>query len=479
MKEYYLAIDLGASGGRHILGCVENEKLLLSEVYRFNNAPVKSGNSLLWDIDLISSEIIAGLKACSQWIKEKHPTGNPAGFPDGTLRSLGIDTWGVDYVLLDKDGNVIKPVFAYRDSRTEPFMKTLISHEDRYRITGIADQSFNTIYQLLADKDSGRLDKAEYMLQLPEYFSHLLAGNLLDKQYSEYTMASTTALLDAEKKIWAEEIFNNLGIPLKLVRPVREPPYGIGCLSKELQNQIGMNTKVVMIASHDTASAVATVKKDSLYISSGTWSLLGVSGVSILSDEARKAGYTNEGAHNGRISFLKNIMGLWVIQSVRHELKDAYSFSELESMARETEKTAPENWTIDLNLPQFLAPESMITEIKNEYRRLGKKVPESPAELAFSVYASLAQCYKTAIDDLERITGIKYPSVSIIGGGSKDAYLNTLTAKYTGKTVFAGPAEATAVGNILLQMQAAGDPAVQGGFEKLVEISFDIREFKP
>jgi len=470
MRDYYLAIDLGASGGRHILGCVEDEKLFLNEVYRFNNSPVKKDSSLVWDIDLISGEIIAGLKACSKWIKEKQS--------GGTLRSVGIDTWGVDYVLLDKDGKLIWPVFAYRDSRTEAFLNTSMSFETRYSITGIANQPFNTIYQLLADKASQRLDKAEHMLQLPEYFSQLLTGNLSGKRYSEYTMASTTALLDARKKVWAEEIFNKLGIPLNIMKPIREPPYEIGCLYDELQSTIGMNAKVVMVASHDTASAVATVKKDSLYISSGTWSLLGVTGDPVLSDSARKAGYTNEGAHNGSIRFLKNIMGLWVIQSVRHELNDAYSFAELESMARETEKTAPEDWAIDINLPRFLAPESMITEIKSEYSRLGKKVPETPAELAFSVYTSLANCYKTAIDDLEKITGKKYPSISIIGGGSKDAYLNTLTAKYTGKTVFAGPAEATAVGNILLQLQAAGDPAVKGGFEKLVEKSFNIEEFK-
>jgi len=469
MKDYYLAIDLGASGGRHILGCVEDGKFLLYEVYRFDNAPVKRGNSLLWDTELISGEIIEGLKACSRRIKNNQTA--------GILRSVGIDTWGVDYVLLDKDGNIIKPVFAYRDSRTEAFLKTSMPFETRYSITGTADQPFNTIYQLLADKAAGRLEKAEHMLHLPEYFSQLLTGNLPGKQYSEYTMASTTALLDAKKKVWAEEIFDKLGIPLRLMKPIREPPYEIGCLSGEMQSSTGLNTKVMMIASHDTASAVATVKKDSLYISSGTWSLLGVSGDPVLSGEAGKAGYTNEGAHNGRIRFLKNIMGLWVIQSVRHELNDAYSFAELENMARETEKTAPEDWAIDLNLPQFLAPESMITEIKNEYARLGKKVPESPTELAFSVYTSLAQCYKTAIDDLERITGINYPSISIIGGGSKDSYLNTLTAKNTGKTVFAGPAEATAVGNILLQMQAAGDPAVQDGFEKLVERSFDIAKF--
>jgi len=473
MKDYYLAIDLGASGGRHILGCVEGEKLCLQEVYRFNNAFSKKGSSLLWSTGLIYGEIIAGLKACSRWIKEKQAAGNP----EGVLRSVGIDTWGVDYVLLDKDGKPIWPVFAYRDSRTEAFLNTPMSFEDRYRITGIANQPFNTIYQLLADKAAGRLEKAEHILQLPEYFSQLLTGNLPGKQYSEYTMASTTALLDAKKKVWAEEIFDKLGIPLKIMKPVREPPYEIGCLYEELQNSIGMNTNVVMVASHDTASAVATVKKDSLYISSGTWSLLGVTGDPVLSDEARKAGYTNEGAHNGRIRFLKNIMGLWVIQSIRHDLNHAYSFAELENMAREAENTAPEDWAIDINLPQFLAPENMVTEIKNEYRRLGKKVPESPSELAFSVYTSLAHCYKTAIDDLEKITGINYPSISIIGGGSKDSYLNTLTAKYTGKTVFAGPAEATAVGNILLQMQAAGDPAVKDGFDKLVERSFDIAKF--
>ncbi|MDR0475686.1 MAG: hypothetical protein LBH43_18705, partial [Treponema sp.] len=179
MKDYYLAIDLGASGGRHILGSVEDEKLFLYEVYRFNNAPISRDNCLLWDTDSISNEIIAGLKACSDWIKERQTAGSN---PGGILRSLSIDTWGVDYVLLDKKGNVIKPVFAYRDSRTEAFLKNSMPFEDRYRITGTADMPFNTIYQILADKASGRLENAEYMLQLPEYFSQLLTGNLLAKE---------------------------------------------------------------------------------------------------------------------------------------------------------------------------------------------------------------------------------------------------------------------------------------------------------
>ena len=463
MADFFLAIDLGASGGRHILGHIEGGKLLLKEVHRFSHTPIKKNDSLIWDVDRIFSEISAGLVKCAGFIKG-----------GDVLHSVGIDTWGVDYALADKEGKLIEPVFAYRDSRTEPFHKTSMTPEELYRITGIAFQPFNTIYQVLADKAAGRLDRAEYMLQLPEYFSHCLTGNLRNKEYNEYTMASTTGLLDAAKKTWAQDIFRNLDLPQGLFKPLREPPYDIGCLSADLQAKIGLNARVVMVASHDTASAVSTVEEGSLYISSGTWSLLGVTGEPVLKDEAREAGYTNEGAHNGRIRFLKNIMGLWVIQSVRHDLGDAYSFAELEAMAKETEKTAPEDWTIDLNLPRFFAPESMIFEIKDEYHSQGKKVPESPGELAFAVYTSLANCYKTAIIDLEKITGKSYPAISIIGGGSKDAYLNALTAKYTGKTVYSGPTEATATGNILLQMRSAGDPAVKEGFTELVKRSFDI-----
>ena len=469
MTDYYLAIDMGASGGRLILGHIEAGKLLLEEVHRFSNAAQRKDNSLVWDVDRIFGEFIAGLEKCAAWIKGKH-TG-------GVLRSLGIDTWGVDYALIDKEGRLIKPVYAYRDSRTEPFFNTGIPFEELYKITGIAHQPFNSIYQVLADKAAGRFDKAVLMFQLPEYFSHRLTGDLLHKDYNEYTMASTTGLLDAGKKVWAREIFEKLDLPLRLFKPIREPPYDIGCLSEELQKKLGFNARVVMIASHDTASAVATVKEGSLYISSGTWSLLGVTGEPVLDEAARKAGYTNEGAHNGRIRFLKNIMGLWIIQSVRRELGDVHSYEELEVLAREAGKTAPAGWTIDLNLPQFFAPSSMIGEIKAEYRRLGKKAPESPGELAYSVYTSLANCYKIAIQDLEKITGNKYPSVSVIGGGSKNSYLNVLTAEYTGKPVYAGPAEATAVGSILLQMKAAGDPAVKDGFSELTRRSFDIKEF--
>jgi rhamnulokinase len=468
MSNYYLAIDLGASGGRHILGHVEGGRLALEEIHRFANAPEwrkdsGGGESLVWDTEKIYGEIAAGIVKCGK--AGKKPL------------SIGIDTWGVDYVLLDRDGGLIKPAYAYRDSRTEPFIEKAAPYEEFYRITGIAPQPFNTIYQIMADREAGRFDRAEYMLQLPEYFSALLAGNLCGKEYNEYTMASSTGLMDAGKKAWSEEIFTRFDLPLRLFKPVKEPPYDAGELHGALKQEAGFGARVVMIASHDTASAVATVAGDALYISSGTWSLLGVYGEPILSPAALRAGYTNEGAHNGRIRFLKNIMGLWVIQQVRHELGDRYNFAELESMARETARTAEEGWQVDVNAGEFFNPPSMIEAVQGEYRRRGLKVPQSPGELAYCVYTSLAKCYKDAIADLETLTGRSYPSISIIGGGSKDGYLNALTAEYTGKTVYAGPSEATAVGNILLQMKQAGDPAVEKGFSELVKRSFDIKEF--
>jgi rhamnulokinase len=273
--------------------------------------------------------------------------------------------------------------------------------------------------------------------------------------------------LDVRKKDWSEEIVQKTGLPRRLFKPVREPPYLAGELSGELRNQTGFNTQVVMIAGHDTASAVAVTAEDSLYISSGTWSLLGIQGEPILSAAAREAGYTNEGALNGRIRFLKNIMGLWVLQRIRSELAGSYSFADLESLAGEAEP-GNEGWFIDINLPGFLNPPSMIEAVRDECKRTGQKIPETPGELALCVYLSLARTYKNAINNLEQITGKTYPSISIIGGGSRDRRLNRLTARYTGKPVTAGPAEATAVGNLLLQMLYAEEPAVGKGFSELV-----------
>jgi rhamnulokinase len=438
---YYLAIDIGASGGRHILGHSENGHIALEEVHRFSNIQVRRGLSLLWDTERLFDQIIIGMKKCAALGK----------IPS----SIGIDTWGVDYVLFDEQGAEITPAYAYRDRRTLPFVDTPIPFDELYAITGIARESFNTIYQLRADKAAGRLKNAASMLMLPEYFSQRLTGCMTITAH-EYTQASTTGLLDAKKRDWAWDVIERLGFPTHLFQPIRTPPYTIGELSAAIQAEVGFNARVVMVASHDTASAVSVAPEDALYISSGTWSLLGIQGEPILTPAARQAGYTNEGAANGKIRFLKNIMGLWMIQCVCHELYDRYSFAELEAMAKQVSEILPrrkKQYLINVNNDFFLSPTSMISAIQSECLRTKIKKPETPGELAYCVYLSLAHSYKYAIADLEQITGKTYSAISVIGGGSKDHYLNALTQKYTGKTVRAGPAEATALGNLMAQMK--------------------------
>jgi rhamnulokinase len=440
-----LAVDIGASGGRHILGYIEDEKLVLEEIYRFANAPRRRGNSLTWDTERIFSEITAGIKRCAA-------LGKPPDY-------IAVDTWGVDYVLLDRQGRVLEPAYSYRDSRTAAFLDTPVPYEELYRVTGIARQPFNTVYQLLADKAAGRLQDAGALFFLPEYFSYRLTGDYSAKKNSEYTEASTSGLLDAEKRTWALPLIERLALPPDLFAPPREPPYAVGTIDAVP----GCKAEILMTAGHDTASAVSVTGADDLYISSGTWSLLGIQSSPILTDAAREAGYTNEGALNGRVRFLKNIMGLWVLQQTRHELGDRHSFGELESLAREAEgknKRAP---AVDITKPRFLSPPSMIDALKDEYRGTGW-MPESPGELAYGIYLSLASSYKKAVDDLEALTGKTYPAISIIGGGSKDGYLNSLSARYTGKEIHAGPSEATAVGSILLQMKYAGLERPRRGF---------------
>ncbi|MDR0731602.1 MAG: rhamnulokinase [Treponema sp.] len=452
-QHYYLAIDMGASGGRLILGHVEDEKLILEEIHRFTNVPLRKGDALLWDVDRLFAEIVKGINRCGELGK----------FP----RYIGIDTWGVDYVLVDKKGRPLEPAYSYRDSRTVPYLDATPPYEELYEVTGIARQPFNTVYQLLADKAAGRLEDAAAMFFLPEYFSYRLTGSFSGKTHSEYTEASTSGLLDAHRRSWAFPLIERLALPAGIFDPPREPPYAVGVLDKKLAP--GCDAEILMIASHDTASAVSLVDERQLYISSGTWSLLGIQSSPILTEAARNAGYTNEGALNGKIRFLKNIMGLWILQQTRHELGDAYSFAELEYLAREAALRNKTVRPIDVNLPRFLSPASMINEIKDEYR--GGWTPESPGELAYCIYVSLASSYKKAVEDLEGITGIRYPAISIIGGGSKDGYLNDLTARYTGKEIHTGPAEATAIGNILLQMKHAGLERPRRGFaETLIKL---------
>ncbi len=434
----HLAIDIGASSGRHIVAERKNGEIVMKEVYRFKNEPVKTDKGLTWDLIHLLNEVVNGLKAA--YDKGLTPT------------SIGIDTWGVDYVLLDKEDNPILPMFCYRDERGAAASKEvhkIIPFETLYAHTGIQFQPFNTIYQMYSDLCSGRLKEASDFLLLPEYIGYYLTG----VKAHEYTNCSTTGLIDANTKKWDREIILKTGLPEKFFEsePVTAP-IKLGGLRKEIRDKVNFNADVILPATHDTGSAVASLKEtdshDAIYISSGTWSLMGVElEKPITTEKAYNANFTNEGGI-GTIRFLKNIMGLWLVQCLKRELDDKYSFPELADMA---EKAAGFDYKLPVNEERYMAPESVIEVIKEDCKRLSFPVPETVGEIANAIYVSLAHCYKDAADELEAITGKKYQNICIIGGGSNNLYLNKLTKKITGRKIILGSPEATALGNILLQ----------------------------
>ncbi len=456
--KYYLSIDIGASSGRHILSSVQNGKLVLEEVYRFENGMTQKDGHLVWEYEKLFSNIIAGLKECKKL--DKIPV------------SVGIDTWGVDYALIDADGKVIGDVYAYRDGRTEePIKKVheIIPFETLYKRTGSQFQIYNTIYQLYTDKLSGKLDKAERFLMMPDFFNYLLTGVMKN----EFTNASTTGLMSAKTRDWDMETVKELGLPEKLFKELSDPATLVGNLKPEIAKEIGYDIKVVLPATHDTASAVMAVPEigKPLYISSGTWSLLGIeSPVAISTEEALKENFTNEGGYERSTRFLKNIMGLWMIQCVRREYNKKYSWGDFVTLSKEVKDF---DSIVDVNDNSFLAPASMIEAIKDYCRKTGQKVPETPGEIALCVYDSLAVCYKRAVETVERVTGYKFDTIHIVGGGCQNAYLNELTAKRTGRRVVAGPVEATAIGNALSQLLYDGAVKNINEAKELVKVSFD------
>ena len=480
--KYYLAIDIGASSGRHILGHVENGRMVLEEIYRFDNLQVHRNGHDCWDMENLWNGIIGGLKACGELGKI------PA--------TVGIDTWGVDYVLLDENDKVLGDAVAYRDSRNEGMdnvVSKFISAEALYARTGIQKQPFNTIYQLMAQKLEApeQVAAAKRLLMIPEYLNFLLTG----VKKSEYTIASTSNLLDACKKDWDKELIEMLGLPVEIFGELCMPGESVGQLLPEIQAQVGFNTTVILPATHDTGSAfLAVPAKDdnAVYLSSGTWSLLGVENeVAITTPESHAANFTNEGGAWYRYRYLSNIMGLWMIQSVRRELNGVsyvvgkeqrqatgkkWSFPDLIAEA-EKEEGFPS--MVDVNASCFLAPESMIQAIKDECARTGQVVPETVGQIMQCVYTSLSVCYRDAIKALQGLTGKKYTSINIVGGGCQDGYLNRRTAQATGLTVYAGPVEGTAIGNLLVQMIAGGDLSDLAAARSAIRRSFEIKEVLP
>ncbi|WP_026488060.1 rhamnulokinase [Butyrivibrio sp. XBB1001] len=474
--KYYLAVDIGASSGRHILAHMEEGKIVLEEVYRFYNGMDQKDGHQVWDTDRLFSEILEGMKKCKELGKI------PA--------TMGIDTWGVDYVLLDKDDQKIGDCIAYRDGRTEGMdneVYKIISEEDLYSRTGIQKAIFNTIYQLMSTKarNPEKLEKARTFLMVPDYFHFLLTG--VRKQ--EYTNASTTQLLNAKTCDWDHELINKLGYPDELFGELSMPGTIVGAIKKEIEAKVGYSCKVVLPATHDTGSAVMSVPAtgdNTLYISSGTWSLMGCElEEANCTQEARKANFTNEGGYQHRYRFLKNIMGLWMIQSVKKEFEEGYDFegktgNEDFSFASLCDRASLE--TIDSVVPandgRFLNPDSMVKEVQKACQESGQQVPQTPWELARVIYRSLAVCYKEATEEIEKITGKHFDSINIVGGGSNAVYLNKLTAAETKRRVYAGPGEATAIGNIGAQMLADGIFFDLNDFRKCVFDSFGVVEYK-
>ena len=467
MKRYYLAIDIGASSGRHILGSLENGRYVLEEVYRFPNGAAMRDGHLCWDYDALLSHVVEGLVRCKDAGK----------IPE----TVGIDTWGLDYVLLNRNGERIGLPVAYRDDRTagmEEAVASEVPDAELYHRAGIQKMAINTIYQMAAQRREHpeELEKAETFLMVPDYLNYLLTGRMC----SEYTNATTTALVGAESRDWDRDLIGRLGFPEKAFLPLSVPGTAVGQLKEEIASNVGFQTLVVLPATHDTGSAFLAVPArddDAVYISSGTWSLMGVENPAPITNEtSRLLNFTNEGGYMYRYRYLKNIMGLWIIQSIRHETGDAYSFAQLEAMAR-SEKEFPS--VVPANDARFLAPDSMSEAVRESCRESGQPVPETLGQLIQCAYRSLAVCYRDTVRELETVTGKTYTSINVVGGGSKDGYLNELTAAAAGLPLCAGPGEGTALGNLIVQMIRDGVFSDLEEARRAIRPSFDLKEYRP
>ena len=463
--KYYLAIDIGASSGRHILGHLENGKLCTEEIYRFQNGAINKDGQLVWDIDRIFEHVLTGMEKCKE-----------AGL---IPFAVSIDTWGVDYVLLDNDGNRLSDVVSYRDHRNDNADKSvekIISMKELYLRTGIQRQQFNTICQLTAlqNYDPELLRKTHTLLMIPDYLNFLLTGAMR----TEYTNASNTGLLDAISGTWDLNLIRKLNISSHIFTPISEPGTLIGPVKENIAKRIGYSPLVYMTTSHDTASAILAVPAQSdtdfAYISSGTWSLMGTELTRPnLSYISLKYNFTNEGGYKRRYRYLKNIMGLWIVQRLKAEQAPDISYGEFSKRASEKETAG----RIDVNDSRFLSPENMLQEINTYLYESGQNTAEDVFEAASVVYRSLAECYARAISEMEDLLEKKFDVINIVGGGSNSDFLNALTAKSTGKKVLAGPSECTAVGNMLTVMISSGEINDLWEARETVRRSFEVKEY--
>lgn len=549
-SDCYAAVDIGASSGRVVIGTVCDGRIELAEIHRFDNIQKRCDGHDCWDIEMLFRETVAGLAKCKE-----------VGY---TPKTVGIDTWGVDFVLLDENDQLIGNAVAYRDERTNGIYSVadrIMAPDAVYRRTGIQRQPFNTIYQLIALKQEHpeQLEQAKNFLMVPDYLAFLLTGT----KVNEYTNASTTCLLNARTQQWDEVLLDAFDIPKEMFCEVVMPGTDLGQVTSEIANQLGYTPHIIAPATHDTGSAYLAVPArdaDAVFLSSGTWSLLGVENEGpITSDASRFQNFTNEGGYDLRFRFLKNIMGLWMIQSIRRELngvayvegkEDAEGSSDDE---RASEKAAEEAQLppfvrdlgvgaagasgaaadsgaeagtdtvgidataaadtgvtgaaattagstetptlgfgdlieaaqaaqdfeahVNVNDDRFLAPDSMIDEIRLACFETGQAVPTTVGELMRCVYVSLSNCYAESIEEMASLTGRTYTSINIVGGGCQDAYLNQLTTDACGIPVFAGPVEGTSLGNLAVQMIVDGVFPDLQSVRDAIATSFDVKRF--
>jgi rhamnulokinase len=462
------AVDLGATSGRVMLGHVGPDQLSVEAVHRFSNDPVRITDGLHWNILELYRNLLIGLRKA---VVEQ---------PD--LAGVGIDSWAVDYGLVSGDRLINNP-FHYRDERTArgvDLVHKIADHASLYATNGLQFQPFNSIYQLAVDQKAGVIDDTTRMLMLPDLLGFWLTG----EQIGERTNASTTGLLDVSTGSWNATLIDKLSLPRSLFPSLVDPASRVGSLRDDVAAEVGAALDVIAVGSHDTASAVVGVpmtEPGAAYISSGTWSLVGIElDRPVLTEESREANFTNEGGVDGKIRYLRNVMGMWLLsESIRTWEREALTLELTTLLAQAAAITTPVA-IFDANHPSLLPPGDMPKRITELCAAAGTAAPNSPPEFARSIVESLAEAYATAIDDAERLSGSKINMVHIVGGGSQNTLLCQLTANRTGRRVLAGPVEATAIGNVLIQGRAAG--LVDGELSELralVARTFPLAEYQP
>ena len=462
------AVDLGATSGRVMLGHVGPDQLSVEAVHRFSNDPVRVTDGLHWNILELYRNLLIGLRKA---VVEQ---------PD--LAGVGIDSWAVDYGLVSGDRLINNP-FHYRDERTArgvDLVHKIADHASLYATNGLQFQPFNSIYQLAVDQKAGVIDDTTRMLMLPDLLGFWLTG----EQIGERTNASTTGLLDVSTGSWNATLIDKLSLPRSLFPSLVDPASRVGSLRDDVAAEVGATLDVIAVGSHDTASAVVGVpmtEPGAAYISSGTWSLVGIElDRPVLTEESREANFTNEGGVDGKIRYLRNVMGMWLLsESIRTWEREGLTLELTTLLAQAAAITTPVA-IFDANHPSLLPPGDMPKRITGLCVAAGTAAPNSPPEFARSIVESLAEAYATAIDDAERLSGSKINIVHIVGGGSQNTLLCQLTANRTGRRVLAGPVEATAIGNVLIQGRAAG--LVDGELSELralVARTFPLAEYQP